>query len=64
MQTRKSAIPVPAIPDLAGKRGGRPPTPDSAGTGHREIPRFPIPEAGKRETGPRLAANRESGDTL
>jgi hypothetical protein len=41
-QTRKSPIPVPPIPDLAGKRGRESPIPDSAGIGNREIPRFPI----------------------
>jgi hypothetical protein len=65
-QTRKSPIPVPPIPDLAGNRpGGREsPIPDSAEIGNREIPRFPIKLAGNRESGSRLAANREIGDTL
>ncbi len=41
-QTRKSPIPVPPIPDLAGKRGRESPIPDSesAGIGNREPP-FP-----------------------
>jgi hypothetical protein len=37
---RKSPIPVPPIPDLAGKRGRESPIPDSAGIGNREPP-FP-----------------------
>jgi hypothetical protein len=41
-QTRKSPIPVPPIPDLAGNRGRESPIPDSAEIGNREIPRFPI----------------------
>jgi hypothetical protein len=40
-QTRKSPIPVPPIPDLAG-RELESPIPDSAGIRNREIPRFPI----------------------
>ncbi len=41
-QTRKSPVPVPPIPDLAGIRGGNPPIPDSAGIGKRErFPPFP-----------------------
>jgi hypothetical protein len=39
-QTRKSPIPVPPIPDLAGTRGRESPIPDSAGIGNREPP-FP-----------------------
>ena len=48
-QTRKSPIPVPPIPDLAGNRGRESPIPDSAEIGNREIPRFPIwPGIGNR----------------
>jgi hypothetical protein len=46
LQARKSPIPVPPTPDLAGKRGTRrePPIPDSAGLG-----------IGNREIGPALS---------
>ena len=61
-QTRKCPIPVPPIPDLAGKRGGNFRVPIGR---ERESGNLPFPDsAGKRESGPRLAANREIGDTL
>ena len=41
-QTRKSPIPVPPIPDLAGKRGGNPrfPTRPESGIGKSPVSRF------------------------
>ena len=64
-QTRKSPIPVPPIPDSAGKRGRESPIPDSAGIGNREppFPDSPGRERRELESGSRLAANREIGDT-
>ena len=63
-QTRKSPIPVPPIPDLAGKRGGNFRFPIGP-AGNRESGNGPFPDsAGNRESGSRLAANREIGDTL
>jgi hypothetical protein len=62
-QTRKSPISVPPIPDLAGKleRGGNFRFPIGR---ERESGNSPFPDsAGKRESGLRLAANREIGDT-
>ncbi len=57
-------MPVPPIPDLAGKRGGNPRFPTRPESGNRE---FPIPDSAgnfvERESGSRLAANREIGDT-
>jgi hypothetical protein len=51
VQTRKSPIPVPPIPDLAGNRGRESPIPDLA-----EIGKSPIPDlAGNRESGSRFA---------
>ncbi len=70
--------PIPDF-KLAGKRGGNPPPPagrfpgsfptrPESGIGKSPGPvsgiRIRMNSAGKRETGPRLAANREIGDTL
>ena len=65
-QTRKSPIPVPPIPDLAGNRGlppgiggGESPIPDSAGIGKQRIP---VSRFGRdRESGSRW---RRAGDFL
>jgi hypothetical protein len=61
-QTRKSPIPVPPIPDfLPGIGEG---IPDSRFGRNRESGNPPFPDlAGNRETGSRLAANREIRDT-
>ena len=55
-QTRKSPIPVPPIPDLAGKRGGNPrfPTRPESGIGKSPVSRMAAV----------LEIDREIGDTL
>ena len=65
-QTRKSPIPVPPIPDLAGKRGGNPrfPTRPESGIGKSPVSRFGRDRESRsrdRESGSR---GRHAGDFL
>ena len=61
-QTRKSPIPVPPIPDLAGKRGGNPRFPTRPELGNRESP-FPD-SAGNGNRGPDWPQIGKSGIPL
>ena len=61
-QTRKSPIPVPPIPDFAGKRGGNPRFPARPESGKRESP---IPDsAGNGNRGPDWPQIGKSGIPL
>jgi hypothetical protein len=65
-QTRKSPIPVPPVPDLAGNRGGNPrfPTRPASGIGKSPVSRFGRDRESRsrdRELGSR---GRHAGDFL
>ena len=65
-QTRKSPIPVPPIPDWAGKRGGSPrfPTPPESGIGESPVSRFGRDRESRSRDRESRSRGRHAGDFL